>query len=475
MLPKSLAFVDIETTGSSPFADRAIEVGIVRVDEGRVREFSTLLDPGIPVSPFIQDLTGIDGRELEDAPSFYEVKDEIASLIDGALFVAHNARFDFGFLKHEFKRYDMSFSPKQLCTVKLSRRLFPQYRKHDLSSIIERFQFECAARHRALGDAKVLWDFYNLVLKEHSSDIIKSTIEELTRKPSLPPRLAKKYLESLPEAPGVYAFYDKGNTPLYIGKSVNVRERIMSHFANDYTSARQLEMVSLIEHIEVYPTAGDLFAQLLESEMIKSYQPLFNRQLRYARKVVVLKKVESEDGYFSCDAREVDSIDVADIDDILGIFRSKKQIKDFLSNIVQEHSLCQKYLGLEKTKGACFARHLGWCRGACTKDENPLFYNTRFTEAFSARRIKSWPFSGPVAISETFGDLTSTLIVDKWCVLKNIESKVSANFYEDVSEISGSDMYFDYDAYKILLRYMANHHHLIKPFSFSGSLSEYLT
>lgn len=478
MLPRSLAFVDIETTGSSPFVDRAIEIGIVRVDDGVVREFSTLLDPGVPISPFITGLTGIDARAVEEAPSFYEMKDVIAEYLEGALFVAHNARFDFGFLKQEFKRFEMPFTPKQLCTVKLSRRIFPSFLKHDLSTIIERFGFECDARHRALGDAKVVWDFYRHLLETQPMEKLVEVVGELSRRPTLPPRLAKKYMDKLPEAPGVYVFYDKGTTPLYIGKSINVRDRVLSHFSSDYTSAHKLELVSLIESIDVHPTGGDLSAQLLESEMIKSYQPLFNRQLRYVRKITLLKKVVTPEGYFGCEIVERDHIDMSEIDDVLGVFRSKKQIREFLSECVKEYSLCQKFLGLEKTHSGCFAYQLGWCRGACIGKEAAVRYNMRFTEAFSMRRIKSWPFAGPVTICESHGDVSSTFLVDKWCVLGRVDSKVLNSESENIdvfSGLRGKDVYFDYDAYKILLRYMSSHHHLIRPYKFSGTAAEYLT
>ncbi len=474
-----LAFVDIETTGASPLVDRAIEIGIVRVEGENVREFSTLLDPDLPLPPFISELTGIDARALASAPSFYEVKDEVAELLEGCLFVAHNARFDFAFLKHEFKRYDMPFSPKQLCTVKLSRKLFPSFRKHDLSSIIERYNIECSARHRALDDARVLWDFYKIACQVHSEGVVLSAVDTISKRPSLPPRLAKKYIDSLPEAPGVYVFYDRGVTPLYIGKSVNVRDRVLSHFANDYNSAREMELTSLVESIDVHPTAGDLAAQLLESRMVKESQPLFNRQLRYTRKIVHLKKVVTPEGYFSCEILETDRIDASEIDDVLGVFRSKKQIRDFLSEIVRENSLCQKYLGLDKTNGACFAHQLGWCRGACKNVEKPISYNMRFSEAFSKRRIKSWPFAGPVIITESFESRENVLIVDRWCIIANVDGRMQDVEWENIAcktESNKQDsLYFDYDAYKILLRYVNAHPHVMKPLPPTVNMPDYFS
>ncbi|PIZ64583.1 hypothetical protein CO051_01130 [Candidatus Roizmanbacteria bacterium CG_4_9_14_0_2_um_filter_39_13] len=138
------SFVDIETTGTSTRHDRIIEIGILRVENDKiVKKYNQLINPETHVSPFITQITGIIPDDLEDAPTFEIVKDEVYELLRDSIFVAHNVRFDHGFLKNEFKRFDMQFSMKQLCTVRLSRTLFPEHRHHNLDAIIERFNITC--------------------------------------------------------------------------------------------------------------------------------------------------------------------------------------------------------------------------------------------------------------------------------------------------------------------------------------------
>lgn len=161
MLPTKLSFVDIETTGTSIFSDRIIEICILRVENNHlVREFSTLVNPETRIDPFIEKYTGISSEELEDAPLFYKIKDEILEHLSESIFVAHNVRFDYGFVRNEFSRVGLKFSSKHLCTVKLARLLYPGFKRYNLDSLIERHQLEIKSRHRAYDDTKAIWDFY---------------------------------------------------------------------------------------------------------------------------------------------------------------------------------------------------------------------------------------------------------------------------------------------------------------------------
>src|SRR5438445_552997 len=154
MLPAKIAFVDIETTGARSFYDRIIEIGILRVENNElVRTFHSLLNPQAYVPKEIELLTGIRAEDVETAPTFRQVKDQILEALEDCIFVAHNVRFDYGFLRNEFKREEISFSAKHFCTVRLSRLLYPRYKKHNLDSLIERLQIPCENRHRALDDA----------------------------------------------------------------------------------------------------------------------------------------------------------------------------------------------------------------------------------------------------------------------------------------------------------------------------------
>lgn len=452
MLPKKFAFVDIETTGARVTHDRIIEIGIVRVENGGVAdEFETLINPERTISDFIENLTGISKNDVLIAPTFWEVKDRILDLLSNAVFVAHNARFDYGFLRNEFRRYEHSFTSPHLCTVKLSRLLYPNERHHNLDALIERFQLQCARRHRAMDDCRALWEFYKKASVSFSQDIFEKNVKVAMKQPSLPINLSQDEIQKLPESPGIYIFYGEENVPLYIGKSVNIKYRVLSHFANDHSSATEMSIAQQIQRIKTIQTAGELGALLLESDCIKDLSPLYNRKLRMNKRMIALRK-KTIDGYDTVAIEIISSINAAEIEDILGICRSKKQAKDLLARLAYDYNLCNKLLGIESTKKSCFLRHLGICRGACTKRENALSYNARFLMAFSKDRIKKWPFNGPVVIQEKDDTTQSAelFIVDKWCLLGSVKSEGQAVCGQKNNYV------FNLDTYKILASYIFN-------------------
>ena len=212
----TLAIIDTETTGMSPSFDRVIEIGIIRVEKGEVTEtYSSLVDPECTVSPFITNITGITNEDLDGAPLFADIAPKVRDLLDGAVFVAHNARFDYGFLKSEFERAGIPFTARMLCTVKLSRRLYPQHRHHGLEDIIARMDIPFERRHRALDDAGAVWHFLR---KSTRLARFSDVVAEILKRPSLPPLLTEDHIGHLPEAPGVYLFYGKGGVILYVGE-----------------------------------------------------------------------------------------------------------------------------------------------------------------------------------------------------------------------------------------------------------------
>ncbi len=447
-----LAFIDVETTGSSPVYDRIIEVGIIRVEDNKVVEtYQSLINPEMYLNPFITQITGITSEELEDAPSFSQVKDDIYTLLDGCTFVAHNARFDYGFVKNELRRYNMPFQAKTMCTVKLSRQLFPQYKKHSLDSLIERFHFKCEKRHRALDDAKVMWEFFQLVQNKFPGEKIQAAIDRVMKKTYLPSALPQNTLEEIPETPGVYIFYSEEGSPLYVGKSINMRERVQSHFSTDLTSGRKLNMCQQIKSIKTIPTIGELGALLLESSLIKKLYPLYNRQLRVSSKLVAVQKNEDSNGYMRVNLSTVAKIAPSDLTSLLTISKSKRQAKEFLTYLAKEHSLCAKLLGLEKTVGACFYHKLGICSGACIGRESVAKYNLRCLEAFGETVIRPWPFKGPIMIQERdeVAQVSEGFVVDNWCYLGKVRWEDDALEKELSNEHT-----FDFDTYKILNRFI---------------------
>src|SRR5574343_1157952 len=211
---RPLAFVDLETTGATAGEDRITEIGIVEVDpDGSVREWQQLVNPGQPIPPFIEQLTGISNAMVADAPPFAAVADEVLRRLEGRLFIAHNARFDYGFLKNEFKRLGVEFRSTVACTVKLSRALYPEHHRHNLDSLIKRHGLHAEGRHRALADAQLIHQFWQKIHVHRSSEEIEAALKKQNARPSLPPNLDPAVIDDLPETPGVYLFHGENELP----------------------------------------------------------------------------------------------------------------------------------------------------------------------------------------------------------------------------------------------------------------------
>ncbi len=472
------AYVDVETTGSSPTYDRVIELAIIKTQNGRILEtLNTVLDPETHVPPSIHVLTGISEAEIERAPTFVSLANRAAEMLQGAVFVAHNARFDYAFIKNEFDRAGIAFQAKCLCTVKLSRKLFLKYKKHDLSSIIERFDFRCENRHRAMSDAEVLVDFIKLCEKKFGLEKCEEAYRVIMKRNALPVGLTHAHIDALPETAGVYLFYGADGDILYIGKSINIRGRVLSHFADDHRSGKEMRMSQEIADIETITTSGELSALLLESHLIKQKQPVYNRLSRYSKELTILKENFNEAGYIEAKLERTSDFKSLVPDTILGIFRSQMQAKKILNEYAKEQGLCPVLLGLEKSQKnptdnarGCFFSQIGICKGACIGKESPESYNARVHSAFSARRVKTWPFKGAVMITEKKNEHEGTLfVVDDWRLASSIS-------YDEAGrrEFLPPSFSFDHDAYKILARHIATKKKRIRAIN-KAELSQLLT
>lgn len=451
LFEEPLTFVDIETTGARVVSDRIIEIGILRVENGAITQtYESLLNPQQHVSPFISQFTGITADELEGAPYFEDVKDEIQEILEGSIFVAHNVRFDYGFLKNEFRRFGISYSAKNMCSAQFSRLLFPRHRHHNLDSIIERFGLEMKRRHRAFDDAKAIYDFFHKIPESASMEAIAAVAKRVCVRTSLPAEL-RKQVDVLPESPGIYLFYDASGLPLYVGKSTNIKARVLSHFSNDYNSTKEMNMCRQVSCIEFEQTSGELGALLTESSRIKSLQPIYNRVLRDTKLFIIGRYAKNGKGYYEVMLETVKSIGPDDVGQIIGIFKSVKQAKSSLDTLCKEARLCGKLLHLENGRGACFLSKLNICNGACVGKESPDLYNARLLEAFESMRIHPWPYEKPIVIVEQDGEEGEGFIVDNWC----LTGKVRYDSYEQTIE-EDRQMHFDKDVYKILRRFLRN-------------------
>lgn len=453
MIPSRLAIVDLETTGITATGDRITEVGIVLVENGAViEEWQSLVNPECTIPVEIQALTGITDAMVANAPTFAKLAKQILTRLEGCLFVAHNARFDYGFMKNAFRRLDMPFTAEVLCTVRLSRRLYPEYSQHNLDALISRHGLNGDDRHRALGDARITWAVLEAMCRANPPEKVNGAVKALLKMPSLPPQLAPGVLDELPEGPGVYFFYGVNSLPIYVGKSVNLRDRVRSHFSSDYRSANDQRLSSEITRIGFEETAGELGALLRESQLVKSALPLRNHQLRKNRQIVFIRLLDLSVPPEMVPFAEFDPACTAGM---YGPFPAKPRAKALLQSLAAEFELCWKALGVQQTDGACFARQLHRCRGACVGEESMLQHNLRLLDALGEHRFPAWPWAGPIAIKEIHPDhgWERLYLVNRWCHLGTAAGE--EELWSLLDYVRTTETEFDPDVYKLLVKYLS--------------------
>jgi DNA polymerase-3 subunit epsilon len=479
MLAPAVAFVDLETTGTTPNGDRVTEIGIVRVRDGElVEEWSTLVNPECSIPEEIQVLTGITNAMVRGAPTFAQVAAEVHDRLRDHLFVAHNARFDYGFIKNEFRRVDLPFTADVLCTVRLSRKLYPEAVGHGLDAVIARHGLQDAVagdaqsrtgRHSALGDARVLWRFVQRLYREKEIADVTAAVRRLLKIPSLPPQLAPDALENLPEGPGVYLFYGVNGLPLYIGKSVNLRDRVRSHFSSDYRNANDIRISNEIQRIEVEETAGELGALLREARLVKELLPLHNYRLRRKLNACFVRLADFTSPPEILANKDIDWGERgADAEPLFGPFQAKANVRRALEALAAEHGLCWRQLGWEKRGGPCFARQVRKCLGACIGEETPQQHHVRLATALAGLRVADWPWRGRIAVRERHpeGRLEVAHVFDRWCHVGTARSE------DELMELAETrtEIDFDPDIYRILVSYVARHRANVLPLASGAAL-----
>ena len=482
-LPQDLVFVDLETTGGSAAHDRITEVGLLRLQDGEpVDEWSSLVNPERPIPSYIEAFTGISSEMVAGAPRFAEIAALLLEKLQGAVFVAHNARFDYSFLRSEFQRADRNFSAKVLCTVKLSRRLFPEFVRHNLDAVMERHGLACDARHRALGDAKVLRDFWVKLRRDVPPPRLAEAVRALLGAHKLPAHLPPDFADDLPEGPGVYRFLDEDGAVLYVGRSNSLRARVCAHFAAGEGDSTDRRLSDRVRRVEWVKTAGELGASLREIDWIKGQKPVFNRRGKSGAQPHTLRAAAPGRAATACraaaadraaaarpiEAVDIQAVDLADLTRCFGVFHSQKDARKALCDIARAHQLCLKVLGLEddapgleEDAGSCVAFQLGRCKGACVGREPILLHNMRLQLALSSLKLKAWPFPGRVALRERkardggFGGAGADEfhVLEHWAYLGTARSEEELAALR-LKEGGGA---FDADVYRILVRYFSNH------------------
>lgn len=371
------AIIDIETTGGSPRLEKITEVAIYQHDGNKITgEFVTLVNPERNIPYYITNLTGITNEMVENAPRFYEIARKIVELTEGRTFVAHNARFDYSFIREEFKSLGFNYKRNLLDTVTLSRKLLPGHKSYSLGNICSDLQISINGRHRAYGDAFATVKLFEILMeKDRELNGCGASIFRRTKTSKLNPNLDLAKLDSIPEEPGVYYFYNEKHDLIYIGKSRNLHQRINTHLSNNTTN-RAMEMRDLISDIDWETTGSELIALLKESFEIKKNKPVYNRAQRRTGFLWGIFRFTDENGYINYRFGPTNTDEVP-----VSVFTSKERARSKLESMVEKYNLCQKLSGLYETDGACFHHQVSICSGACCGKESTFDYNIRAAKA----------------------------------------------------------------------------------------------
>ncbi|MDX1685302.1 MAG: exonuclease domain-containing protein [Saprospiraceae bacterium] len=372
MKKRNFAIVDIETTGGLFKRDKITEIAIVTSD-GReiIGEFESLINPGRSIPPFITKITGIDDDMVAEAPYFHEVARDIVEWTENHIFVAHNVRFDYGFIRNAFGELGYPFNRRRMCTVQMAKRLL-QLNSHSLESLIRHYDIPVNRRHRALDDARATAVvLHNLLKLEGSQRHINKQITRGVRESLLPEGITIDDLHKLPEDPGIYYFRDGDGEIVYIGKSKDIQKRVMSHFTKTTRKAEKFQ--HRIRSIDYQLTGSDLLAKIIESQEIKENWPEFNRAQRTKRYDVYIQSTINDMGY-----RRFDIVRGADTsNEILNAYSSPRAAKSVMQMLIREYGLCPLYCGIEIGMGPCSLYQYDRCWGACLHEESADEYNER--------------------------------------------------------------------------------------------------
>ncbi len=371
------AIVDIETTGGFAAANGITEISIHIFDGHEVVEiYETLVNPLQPIPYYIQSMTGITDEMVKDAPMFEEVADKIYQLLHDKIFWAHNVNFDYSFIKSHLAASNYSLNTRKLCTVRLSRKIFPNFPSYSLGNLCHSLGITINDRHRAGGDTAATVKVFRLLLQHDTEKLVEKSLLKTSKEQILPPNVPKEDFEKLPYTAGVYYFHNEKGKIIYVGKAKNIRYRVNSHFSNNSESRQKQNFLRYTHGISYQPCATELMAHILESTEIKKLWPVFNYSQKNAESLYGIFLYEDQNGYYR-----------------LAIEKNKSHLKpvhtfhyladghSILRRLIRDYHLCPKLCFIQTGASDCEGVREKHCYGACAQQEDPGSYNSRVQKA----------------------------------------------------------------------------------------------
>ncbi len=400
---KPLAFVDIETTGLSPSADRIAEIGVITVDADRTDRWTTLLRTMSHRRRRAEHHVDSDA-----APTFDDIAIELAQRLSGRLMVAHNARFDHAFLRAEFDRVGIVLDADVLCSVMLSRKLYPQLPHHDLDSLVEHHGLRADVRHRALPDADLLWQWWQLIHKRCPNDVFRDIVSGLVAGPILPAHLTPSLIDKLPEAPGAYVFHGERDQPLCVGAAGNLKRHVLNYFRIDRATGASLEYSHRITNI-TYRRARGMLGARLHAATLATVHFAGTRRKRAAASCTWRF---SPDAMPPIAVATLSNDDCARQNDSFGIFASERMATNALIRLASRNHLCHCLLGVAADSGKelCAACVDNGATCICADRMARNRHLLRICIAIEPFRVPRWPYRGPIGIRER----SDMHVVDRW-------------------------------------------------------------
>ncbi|MBL4662999.1 MAG: GIY-YIG nuclease family protein [Flavobacteriaceae bacterium] len=373
--------IDVETTGQT---NRITEISIFKYNGTTViDEFTSLVNPEDFIPPHITALTGIDNAMVANAPYFSDIAKEVLRITEETIFVAHNVNFDYNVIHGEFKRLNIDFRRKKLCTVRLSRKLIPGFRSYSLGKLCANLGIKIEGRHRARGDAEATVILFQMLLtQENSETIFTEFLNKNSKEATLPAHLPKEVFEALPNAPGVYYFRNKKGKIIYVGKAKDIKKRVLSHFYNK--KQKELDLCRETGHIDFELSGSELIALLMEDAAIKNNYPQYNVVSKRSPRSFAIFSYTDRTGIVHLAFNTVKGAPNPHL-----ILYSQQQCRLVLEQICSKFELCPKFCHLQENVASCSHYAIETCKGVCCSKEDPVTYNERVALAITHIRASN--------------------------------------------------------------------------------------